>query len=46
MLRWAVRRQGLLIAEGNPLGITGMADLARPEVRVAHRQPGAGAAQL
>lgn len=46
VLRWATRRQGLLIAEGNPLGITGIADLARPEVRVAHRQPGAGAAQL
>lgn len=46
MLRWATRRQGLLIAADNPLGITGIADLARPEVRVAHRQPGAGAAQL
>ncbi|MGM0855946.1 MAG: substrate-binding domain-containing protein [Pseudomonadota bacterium] len=46
VLRWATRRQGLLIAADNPLGITGIADLARPEVRVAHRQPGAGAAQL
>nr|WP_027335302.1 helix-turn-helix transcriptional regulator [Halomonas sp. HL-48] len=46
VLRWATRCQGLLIAADNPLGITGVADLARPDVRVAHRQPGAGAAQL
>lgn len=46
VLRWATRRQGLLLAADNPLGINGIADLARPEVRVAHRQSGAGAAQL
>ncbi len=38
----AHRRQGLLVAPGNPLGIEGLADLARPEVRYANRQPGSG----
>ncbi|WP_444984590.1 substrate-binding domain-containing protein [Halomonas mongoliensis] len=46
MVRWARRRQGLLLAPDNPLGIAGLADLAHPEVRVAHRQPDAGAARL
>jgi len=46
MVRWARRRQGLLLAPGNPLGIRSLADLACPEVRVAHRQPDAGASRL
>ncbi|QPL48152.1 helix-turn-helix transcriptional regulator [Halomonas sp. A40-4] len=46
VLRWAIRRQGLLIPAGNPLGINSVADLTRPKIRVAHRQPGAGAARL
>ncbi|MDR5866168.1 helix-turn-helix transcriptional regulator [Halomonas koreensis] len=46
MVRWAVRRQGLLLAPSNPLGIRGLADLARPGIRVAHRQAGAGARRL
>lgn len=45
-LRWAVRRQGLLISADNPLRITCLTDLTRTDVRVAHRQPGAGAAHL
>ncbi len=47
LLRWARREQGLLVAAGNPLGITGIADLAgetRP--RVAQRQEGAGSQLL
>ncbi len=36
------REQGLIVAPGNPLGITGLADLARPEVRFVNRQRGAG----
>ncbi len=43
LTRW---RQGLLVAAGNPLGIRSVADLARPDVRVARREPGAGADKL
>jgi putative molybdopterin biosynthesis protein len=38
----AVRHQGLIVAKGNPLGIRGVQDLARPEVRFINRQRGAG----
>jgi len=46
ILRWARRRQGLLVAPGNPQGIQGIVDLACPELRIAHRQPEAGADTL
>ncbi|MEA2118256.1 helix-turn-helix transcriptional regulator [Halovibrio sp. HP20-50] len=46
MVRWAKRRQGLLLPANNPLGITGLSDLQRSGVCVAHRQPDAGAARL
>jgi excisionase family DNA binding protein len=46
IIHWAQRRQGLLLAPGNPLGIRGLADLDRPGLRVAHRQPDAGADTL
>ena len=39
-LAW--RQQGLLVAPGNPLGIAGLADLARPDVTFVNRQRGAG----
>ncbi|WP_108446670.1 helix-turn-helix transcriptional regulator [Halomonas denitrificans] len=45
-VRWATRRQGLLLAPDNPLGIAGLGDLADQRVRVAHRQPDAGAHRL
>jgi len=38
----AHRRQGLIVAPGNPLNIYALADLARPEVRFVNRQPGSG----
>jgi molybdate-binding protein/DNA-binding transcriptional regulator YhcF (GntR family) len=38
----AEREQGLLVAPGNPLGLRGVADLARPGVRFVNRQRGAG----
>ncbi|AGW12551.1 molybdopterin biosynthesis protein [Megalodesulfovibrio gigas] len=38
----AIRHQGLMVAPGNPLGIAGVADLARPDVRFVNRQRGAG----
>jgi len=36
------REQGLIIAKGNPKGITGLADLLRQEVSFVNRQRGAG----
>jgi len=36
------REQGFLVAKGNPKGISGIEDLARREIRIVNRQPGAG----
>ena len=36
------RTQGLIVAPGNPRGLRGMADLARPGLRFVNRQPGSG----
>ncbi len=38
----AFREQGLMVAPGNPKGISGFADLARSGVRFMNRQRGAG----
>ncbi|HEY8597463.1 MAG TPA: substrate-binding domain-containing protein, partial [Thermomicrobiales bacterium] len=35
-------QQGLIVARGNPLGIAGVADLARPDLTIINREPGAG----
>ena len=42
VVRLVHRDQGLLVAPGNPLGLTGLADLTRPELRYVNRQRGAG----
>ena len=42
----AGRQQGLIAARGNPLGLTGIADLARPDVRFVNRQAGSGTRML
>ncbi|MFN7258242.1 MAG: substrate-binding domain-containing protein, partial [bacterium] len=39
---WAWREQGLILPQGNPGVLAGIADLARPGLRVAGRQPRAG----
>ncbi|NHM28472.1 molybdopterin biosynthesis protein [Desulfofundulus sp. TPOSR] len=36
------REQGLIVAKGNPKGIRGLEDLARPDVTFVNRQRGAG----
>ena len=36
------RRQGLMVASGNPQGVAGLADLTKPELRYLNRQPGSG----
>jgi molybdopterin molybdotransferase/putative molybdopterin biosynthesis protein len=38
--RWEL---GLALASGNPLGIRGFSDMARPKMRIANREPGSGA---
>jgi len=42
LVRLVTRTQGLLLAPGNPLGVQGLADLARPGLRFINRQEGAG----
>lgn len=46
LIRWAGRRQGLVVAPGNPLGLLGLADLAAKRARVVMRQPGSGSRAL
>ncbi|MEN4013549.1 MAG: substrate-binding domain-containing protein [Bellilinea sp.] len=38
----ALRVQGLILAPGNPLSISTLQDLARPEIRLIQRNPGSG----
>ncbi len=42
LLTLAHRRLGLIVAPLNPAGLTGLADLARPDVRFINRQSGTG----
>ncbi len=42
VVRLVHRDQGLIVASGNPLGLCGIGDLARPDVRYVNRQRGAG----
>jgi putative molybdopterin biosynthesis protein len=42
VVRLVHRDQGLLVAPGNPLALTGIADLTRPDLRYVNRQRGAG----
>jgi molybdate transport repressor ModE-like protein len=42
----AVRRQGLMVASGNPRKVYGVADLARPGLRFINRQSGSGSRLL
>ncbi len=43
LIEWAWREQGLVVAQGNPLGIATVADLKAKKARVVARQPQAGA---
>jgi putative molybdopterin biosynthesis protein len=42
VVRLTHREQGLIVARGNPLGLEGIGDLARPGLRYVNRQRGAG----
>lgn len=46
LIAFVKREQGLVVSKGNPLRLSGVADLAGGEVRVAQRQRGAGAQLL
>jgi putative molybdopterin biosynthesis protein len=46
LVEWAKRRQGLVLAAGNPRGIATLADIAEKRLRVVRRQDGAGAHTL
>lgn len=43
LTRWT---QGLVVAPGNPRGVSAIADVLRPDVRLVRREPGAGAQRL
>jgi excisionase family DNA binding protein len=46
LIEWAWRRQGLVVAAGNPKDLAGLEDLARDGVTVARRQEAAGSRLL
>jgi putative molybdopterin biosynthesis protein len=46
IIHWAVRSQGLLLPPGNPCGIHRFPDIGWQGLRIAHRQPAAGADAL
>ncbi len=46
VLRLVGREQGLIVAPGNPLGLSGIEDLTRPNLRYVNRQRGAGTRAL
>jgi molybdate transport repressor ModE-like protein len=46
LINLITRRQGLMVANGNPLSIRSIADLARPGVRFVNRQQGSGTRTL
>lgn len=46
VIHLATRRQGLMVAPGNPKRLYDVGDLVRPEVRFINRQPGSGTRYL
>ena len=42
LVRCVGRQQGLMVAKGNPLGITGFADITKEGLRYVNRQKGSG----
>ncbi len=46
LINLGVWEEGLLVAPDNPKGITTVTDLARPDVMIVNREPGAGSRDL
>lgn len=42
LLRCVGRQQGLMLQQGNPLGLREFADIAKPDIRYVNRQKGSG----
>ena len=42
VMGYVTREQGLIVPQGNPMNLTGLADLARSEITFVNRQRGAG----
>jgi putative molybdopterin biosynthesis protein len=45
-IEWAQRRQGLVVAPGNPMKLATVADLVKRKARVVMRQPASGSQRL
>lgn len=43
---FATWEEGIVMARGNPKGIRGIEDLARPEISIVNREPGAGSRRV
>ena len=46
VVRFSIWEQCLIVARGNPLGVGGIRDLARPELRFLNREKGSGSRAL
>src|SRR5262245_57822111 len=46
VIEWARRRQGLIVAQGNPARLGSISDLKKPGVRIVTSQEGSGSALL
>lgn len=46
LIRFVAREQGLIVARGNPLRLSGIADIARRRLRFVNRQAGSGTRML
>jgi putative molybdopterin biosynthesis protein len=46
VISYAIWQEGLVVAHGNPKKILGIHDLARKDVRITNREPGAGCRHL
>jgi putative molybdopterin biosynthesis protein len=46
LVSFAIWREGLIVATGNPKGILDVEHLARPDVTIVNRQPGSGSRML
>ena len=46
VVRFSVWEQCLIVGRGNPLGVSGIGDLARPELRFVNREEGSGSRAL
>jgi molybdate-binding protein/DNA-binding XRE family transcriptional regulator len=46
VLSYAIWKEGMVAAQGNPKRITGIEDLSRKDIRITNREPGAGCRRL